>query len=660
MSRKNRSQKTAAVVTTSGRQEKIKSRFIESQRFTRTMVLTGILAFTFAVFSNSLFNGFAYDDLTQILENQLIRSWSNLPDALTKEVWFWRVQQDKDPEKTEGPTTPYYRPVFMIYLMLGWQLFGASPAGWHLLNVLMHLLAVYLAFLILEKISGDLRVTGVATLLFAIHPLRSESVAWISGSTDLFLALFLLPSFYFYLRYREEFKRRDLAISVFFFLFAAFSKEPAVALPIFIAAYEIFIINRDKQIWQRFVAAAEFGMLYFSVAVIYFLMRYYALGFILSDKNYKSYASHHVLMTIPLVICKYIGLLFLPLNLSIFHYTEVVKSPLSYRFYLPTLFIAALSVGLWQLRKSRVALFAILWFAINLLPVLNLNAMAEDHMVQERYVYIPSIGFFLLIAMGLLKIPIERWITVGNRRTAQVAVVMLIALLLTGKTVAQNTVWKDNDTLWTEGAETASDQMMPNYILGHHYLRNNQPQKAIVMFDRYLAINPDNMYVISNLAAAHLQMYEGTFDRAHIDRAIALCERGLKLYDRNPALWDTLGHAYTYDTALKNYARARLFFQKALELQPDLVIANFHMGATYVKEGMYDQGILYLELASRQQADFPDTYKFLGAAYSAKGETQKAIAAYEVYVKTIPTPLDAAVIKQDLERLRAKLSMAQK
>ena len=90
------------------------------------------------------------------------------------------------------------------------------------------------------------------------------------------------------------------------------------------------------------------------------------------------------------------------------------------------------------------------------------------------------------------------------------------------------------------------------------------------------------------------------------------------------------------------------------------MIANFHLGATYVKEGMLDQGIPYLELASRQQAEFPDTYKFLGAAYAAKGETQKAIAAYEVYVKTTPPPHDVAVIRQDLERLRTKVSMAQK
>src|SRR6185369_12923799 len=88
-----------------------------------------VLAATFLAFANTLANGFAYDDMTQILGNEEIRSFKNLPTALTKEVWFWRVEQDKDPNKEAGPTTPYYRPLFTVYLMTGWFLFGTWAAG---------------------------------------------------------------------------------------------------------------------------------------------------------------------------------------------------------------------------------------------------------------------------------------------------------------------------------------------------------------------------------------------------------------------------------------------------------------------------------------------------------------------------------------------------
>lgn len=665
MSKKNRapklekqvSEKPVAGVATVDRKFARRAKAAAPGISARVLILAGILAITFAAFANTLRNGFAYDDTTQILQNELIRDWSNLPAALTKEVWFWRVQQDKDPTKQDGPTTPYYRPVFVVYLMVGWHLFGgASATGWHFANILMHLLAVLFVFLICEKISGDLRITAIATLLFAIHPLRSESVAWISGSTDLFLALFLLPSFYFYLRYRESFARRHLAISLLFFFLAAFSKEPAVALPIFIGAYELFILNREQPFLRRLLPAVEFGGLFFAVAVIYFMMRYHALGFVLSDSNYKAYSTLQVLLTIPLAITKYIGLLFFPVNLSVFHYTEMVQSPLSYRFLLPLAFVAALSFGLWQLRRSRVALFAILWFAINLLPVLNLNALAEDFLVQERYVYIPSLGFSLLIAMALVKIPIEKWLSVGSRQTAQIAIVLLLTIVFAGKTLAQNTTWKDDETLWVHGQQTAPDQMMSNYILGHYYIKQNKPQKVVELLEQYMTINDTNVIVVSNLAAARLQMYELTFDRTHIDRAIVLCEHGLRLQEDNAPLWDTLGHAYSYDTEIKNYSRARAFFTRALQIEPSLAVANFHMGATFIKEGRLDEGIRFLEAARLQQIDFPDTHKFLGVAYNAKGETQKAIDSFTLYLRFQPNALDAAKVRQDIENLRAKLT----
>ena len=90
--------------------------------FSRHWVIGLILGFTFLGFANSIFNNqFAYDDQTQILGNELIRDFTNLPTAFTKEVWFFRYLQDQDPNKQAGPTTPYYRPMFTVYLMVGWQ-----------------------------------------------------------------------------------------------------------------------------------------------------------------------------------------------------------------------------------------------------------------------------------------------------------------------------------------------------------------------------------------------------------------------------------------------------------------------------------------------------------------------------------------------------------
>ncbi len=629
-----------------------------------------ILAATFLAFANSISHGFAYDDTTQILQNEVIRSFSNLPTALTKEVWFWRVIQDRDPNKESGPTTPYYRPLFTLYLMIGWFLFGTWAPGWHLVNVLMHLLAVYFAFLVLKRITNDIKLTAIATLLFALHPLRSESVAWISGATDLFLALFLLPSFYLYLRYRQNNNPNHLAASVFLFLLATFAKEPAITLPIFIFAYEIFLHHQGQKLTERIKPALLYSSIFFIMSVCYFVMRFHALGFILSDSRYVSYPFHHVLMTIPIVICKYIGLLLWPVNLSIFHATPIVTTPVSLRFILPLLALLALSAALWPLRKNMIARFALLWFIINLLPVLNLSAFGEEFMVQERYVYTPSIGFSLLLAMGLARIPIEKWFTLGSRRTAQAALVGLIALLLTGKTIAQNNVWKDDMTLWEYGVEAAPEQPMSHFVLGHKYVNQQRADKVAEELERYMEIKQDNMIVIANLAAAHLLLYQEQLrvnpakpDRAHLDRIIALGDIAMTKPAMPAAMWDTLAVAYTYETELKNYDRALFFLDQGLKQQPENPILNLHVAAILLKRGNgqrgdFDKAIHFLNIAREGQPDLADVYKFMAFAHKAKGEFKEAVDNFNLYLQLQPNAADAALISQQLKDLRAHINNA--
>ena len=627
--------------------------------FSRRWVIGLILGITFLGFSITINNGFAYDDQTQILGNDLIRDFSNLPTAFTKEVWFFRALQDRDPNQQENtPTTPYYRPIFTVYLMVGWHLFGVWPQYWHMANILMHLIAVYFVFLILEKVTESLKLSAMATILFAVHPLRVESVAWISGVTDLFLALFLLPSFYLYMRYREGGGKKYLFGSLGMFLLAAFSKEPAVALPIFIVAYEMFIINRGEKLLKKFERGAIYGAVFFAVSVVYFVMRYKALGFILHHGAYTSHPVDAIIYTIPLVICKYLALLvwpFWPVKLSLFHATYLVRSPLSVRFILPTLVILALIAALWQLRNSTIARFAILWFAVHLLPVLNLSAFGEDFMVQERYVYIPSIGFSLLLAMALERFPYERLVSRYNRRQLQTAVVAILALLMTGTTFAQNQVWKDDLTLWEYGVKAAPDQTMPYFILGHKQISRNETQAVVENFENYMKLDPNNVIVISNLAAAHLFMYELTNDRTHIDRSIALGEKGVKLTDKYAPLWDTLGKAYTYNTELRNFARAHYFFDQGLKLQPENAMIQYHKGTTYTLERKYDLALPYLETARKLEPNLPDVYKVLGYIYRDRGQNQDAITNLNTYLQMAPRGRDEQEVRKILEDAQAQV-----
>ncbi len=642
--------------------KKIESPSAQARTFSRNWIIGLILGLTFLGFSNCLANSFAYDDTTQILSNPFIRDLRNLPKALVTEAWYWRAQRDRDPNEQEKPSTPYYRPVFTVYLMILWKLFGTWAPGWHLLNIVLHMVAVYFVFLVMEIVTKDRRMSAIATLLFALHPMRSESVAWVSGVTDPLLAVFLIASFYFYVRYRSEGKIRLLVLSLALFLFAAFSKEPAVALPLFIGAYEMFVINQTKTVRERIKPAVTYAGWFLLVATIYFTARYYALGFAVNNSNFKNYPISGILLTIPLVIWKYIFLLVWPFDLSLFHATPIIGTPIDMGFILPFLALIPLAFGLWRLRGSTVARFAILWFGIHLLPVLNLSAFAEDFLVQERYAYIPSVGFSLLVAMAVAKAPIEQWLPLGSRRFARPALAGLLLLLLTGRSLAQNATWKDDTTLWSYGAETASDQSMSHYILGHKLIAMGEYGKAAEQLEEFLKLSPDNLIVLSNLASTNMMIYQsvavanpGAADRARLDRALELCEKGLSEASDFAPLWDTLGTIYTFDTGLKNYDRAIACFQRGLNLDSSNAMITFHLGGTLTKKGEMENGVRLLQSALQMDPRLNDAHKFLAYAYQRTGQLKEAVEELSIYLKKQPTAADAVQLTKELQDLRAQL-----
>jgi len=528
----------------------------------------------------------------------------------------------------------------------------------------------------------------------------------------------------------------------------------------------LFIINQDKSLRKRIKPAIKYSAPFLVVSAVYFVARYYALGFALNNGGFKSYSLYKVALTIPLVIWKYIGLLVWPVDLSLFHATSLVKSPFDIRFILPLLGLIPLTYGLWRLRGSTVARFAILWFAVNLLPVLNLSAFTEDFMVQERYVYLPSIGFSLLVAMALTKIPIRRFSLKGRIGRVEYAIafltltLMALVILLSGseyrwmaiaiwvvanviyfiqvakrlhdlgqsgawfllqvvplvgivqtvvlmasrgnrgsnaygadpsgtalvnrlrllsaitggflligvvalfpvKTLAQNEMWKDDMSVWRHGVETASEQSMSHFILGHKYILHGDYVNAANELEQYMKLNPNNVIVISNLAASYVLIYQFqaaansvTADRTSLDRALELCEKGMSITDTFPPLWDTLGTIYTFDTGLKNYDRAIACFQRGLSFNSGNAMINFHLGGTLIKKGNSDLGMRFLKTALELEPGLVDAHKFLAYAYESKGQIKDAINELSVYLQLQPNAPDASKISKDVENLRARL-----
>ena len=151
----------------------------------------------------------------------------------------------------------------------------------------------------------------------------------------------------------------------------------------------------------------------------------------------------------------------------------------------------------------------------------------------------------------------------------------------------------------------------------------------------------------------------GAPDRAPLDRALELCEKGLSISSEAPTLWDTLGTIHTSDTGLKNYDRALACFQRGLSYNSENAMINFHLGATLVKKGSYDDGMRFLKTALDLAPDIVDAHKFLAQVYKAKGQFKEAIAELSIYLQLQPNAPDAPRVSKDVQDLRARLQTPQ-
>ena len=224
-----------------------------------------ILVATFVAFTGALKGDFVYDDQVQVLRNPSLQNIANIPKTFTQGVW-----QFSD-TASERPVGNYYRPVFNSALILNYRLFGFNVAGWHLFSLLLHLLSTLLVYLLSKQWGMSRAVAASAALLFGLHPIHSEPVAWISASPDLLATAFVLASILLYERYYrgDEAGRHLLALSILSALLAMLSKETGVLLPAFIALRELFDRPAGEPVAAAFMRALKRALPFAAAAIVY-------------------------------------------------------------------------------------------------------------------------------------------------------------------------------------------------------------------------------------------------------------------------------------------------------------------------------------------------------------------------------------------------------
>lgn len=464
--------------------------------------------------------GFVYDDVLQILQSPALREWRYLPQYFTSHVLAALYP---------GAGGNYYRPLLMLWLRLNYVLFGPEPAGWHATTVLCHVLATYLVFRVGQQMTSDRMVAFCAALLFGLHPTHIESVAWISGVSDPLMSCFLLGSLSTFLDWRKSAQISAAVYSLILFGFALLSKETAVVLPVLIFVAAMLAEPQlaagpapaKRRVWLALGESAGYVL----VAVLYLAVRFWALQGFSHPAILLSWTQ--VFLTWPAVLWFYARHLVLPIGLSEFYSLHYLDHATARGFWLPLAMLASvLLVGWFWIRalfQRGAAWFAVALIVLPLLPVLDLRSLTVGDMVHDRYLYLPSVGFVLLIALSLREI--ERRMPSFRAFSIPPAGTGLIALVFAVLTVTQQAQWTNDILLYTRGVESAPDNLTVRDNLANALVAANQPERAIPMYLEVLKRNPGFWRSNYNLGFAYYKLGNPAAAEDYLERAIQIDRR---------------------------------------------------------------------------------------------------------------------------------------
>jgi protein O-mannosyl-transferase len=573
--------------------------------------------------ANVLWNHFASDDLEQVLNNSFIKTFSNLPAAFTSSVWSFTAAD------IIFTVDPYFRPIFSSLFTINYALFGNRPFGWHLVSILIHAAVTFMVFVVSREITDRNWVSGLAASLFAVHPVHAESVAWISGITDPLMTLFLLPSFLFYLRFRQRGNRYLVVLSLGFFLLALLSKETAIALPVVIAYCELFHFGRERPIGQRLVGLVQVSALFVLPILLYLAMRYYALG-ILIYSGQSRYPLIPSLLTVPLALLKYLGLMVFPWGYSYQHYTAFIETAGSILFLVPLPAVIAIGACIAYI-KSRSVRLATVWFIAMLAPALAAMRQFEPaYLLQERYLYASSIGFCLVVALGI------EWVVeyFGSRgRVIGAALAVLLILLWSVVFIRQNRTWDDTVSVHKNSVAVAPEAPLAHVFLSRSLYDAGRPREADALVRTALNMDPNCPAVY--LTLSYFARLSGKLETACeiLEEGISAVPEGTMTRHDLATMYVNLGLLYE-QRKIFDLAEEKLLRSEQISPRP---VAWYYIGQLYFDQRRYDEAREKFEqtLAGVPRW-FAPIHLRLALTYEALKDIPRAVAEYEKYLELAP------------------------
>ncbi|NTW31758.1 MAG: tetratricopeptide repeat protein [Bacteroidetes bacterium] len=579
-----------------------------------------VLVFTALLYAKALTNGFAtWDDDCYILQNPYIRDFS-LNGIKSIFTTFYNAN---------------YHPLTTLIYLFEYNYFGLNPFPFHLLSVLLHLLNTWLVFKFVEQLSGKKITSLVVSLLFAIHPMHVESVAWVSEQKDVLYSLFYLLSLLLYLRYLKlcfsanntiipdvnKSKRTKYYIgTLLFFTFSLLSKSTAITLPVLLIALDIYKGRKINA--KSLIEKIPFIIL----SVFFGILAILSQQSVINDFFFSfSYIQKVFLFTY--TIAFYIVKLIAPFNLSAMHYYPDIHGgifPWQYYASLPLiLFIALLLIRRISkvFKKSGIKkeiIFGILFFLITISVTLQIVNVGFA-LTAERYTYIPYIGLFYIAGQwisGILEK--HKKIKYSKVRNTVIAVFSVFAIMFTCQTWYRIGVWKDGEILFTDVIKNNPDMYHCYWIRGNIKYGKADYQGALEDYNSALKYNPKH-FCIRNRGYVRNKL--GDFKGAIEDMNFAINS------DSTIAeTYNIRGMAYY---GLGNIKSAILDYSKAILLNPKYAEAYNYRGAAYYVSGDIKSALPDYNKAIQLYPEYAEAYNNRGAAYCGLDNTKLALADFD-------------------------------
>ncbi len=551
--------------------------------------LLGILALTFICFLPVLKNELiVWDDQGYTTNNPYIREIS-LP-ALFRSFYMG-----------------CYHPLTMLSYSLEYKFFGINATVFHLDNLLLHLLNTALVFIFTfllvkrqrqDRASDEARfrlmiVPTVTALLFAIHPMHVESVAWASERKDVLYVFFLLLSLIAYVFYlRGNCPVKYLLVAFLCYVLSLFSKGQAIVLPLLFLAIDYYLARKiDKRLILEKVP-------FFILSIVFGVVAIRAQQSV-SAVNTTYLENGALIFTSAYGLVLYLIKAVVPIDLSGIH--PYTGNQNTWMYVAPFVIVALAYLVYRSTKKNRFVLFGAMFFLCSIVTVLKFIPLG-DAIFSERYSYLPYIGLFFIFG-NYLAVLLARY---GQYKTMLYTGFTVVTLILVIATYQRCLVWRDNVSFWTDVAEKYPDYWRGNTSLGDDCLKKKQYAGAVGYYTKAIESDKDCPY---DAYLSRGNIYLENLKRN--DLAIADLRKVIELPGKHIAASEEVG-------------------------------AEQNLGLAYFRSGQYDSAIKIYERVAKTDPGNGKTFQLLGLAYLGKKEYPLALDNYTTAINLNP-PKDVLI-----------------